>query len=156
MVFQMLVAVFPAALISGAIAERMKFASYLVFALLWTTFVYDPVAHWVWGPEGWIRHFGALDFGGGLVIHLTSGLAALCCALMLGQRKGLDHEDLHPHNLTLTALGTALLWFGWLGLDVGQARGQHGGGRRPSSRRSWPAARASWAGVYLSISRNGR
>jgi ammonium transporter, Amt family len=123
MVFQMLVAVLPAALIAGAIAERMKFASYLVFALLWTTFVYDPVAHWVWAPGGWIRHMGALDFGGGLVIHLTSGLAALCCALVLGQRKGLDHEDLHPHNLTLTALGTALLWFGWLGLDVGQARG---------------------------------
>jgi Amt family ammonium transporter len=123
MVFEMMVAVFPAALIGGAIAERMKFASYLVFALLWTTFVYDPVAHWVWAPEGWIRHMGALDFGGGLVIHLTSGLAALCCALVLGQRKGLDHEDLHPHNLTLTALGTALLWFGWLGLDVGQARG---------------------------------
>ena len=123
MVFQMLVAVLPAALIAGAIAERMKFASYLVFALLWTTFVYDPVAHWVWAPEGWIKRHGALDFGGGLVIHLTSGLAALCCALVLGQRKGLDHEDLHPHNLTLTALGTALLWFGWLGLDVGQARG---------------------------------
>ena len=91
--------------------------------------VYDPVAHWVWSPGGWIRHLGALDFGGGLVIHLTSGLAALCLRSVLGKRKGLDHEDLHPHNLTLTALGTALLWFGWLGLNVGQARGQHGGGR---------------------------
>ena len=106
----------------------MKFVSFVLFALLWTTFVYDPVAHWVWSTDGWIRHLGGLDFGGGLVIHLTAGLAALCCALALGQRKGLDHEDLHPHNLTLTALGTALLWFGWLGLDVGQARGQHGGG----------------------------
>jgi Amt family ammonium transporter len=123
MVFQMMVAVLPAALISGAIAERMKFASYLVFTLLWTTLVYDPVAHWVWSPAGWIRQYGALDFGGGLVIHLTSGLAALCCALVLGKRKGLDTEDLHPHNLTLTALGTALVWFGWLGLNVGQARG---------------------------------
>ena len=123
MVFQMLVAVLPVALISGAIVERMKFASYLVFSLLWTTLVYDPVAHWVWGPGGWIRQLHALDFGGGLVIHLTSGLAALCCALVLGKRKGLDTEDLHPHNLTLTALGTALLWFSWLGLNVGQARG---------------------------------
>ena len=123
MIFEMLVAVLPAVLISGAIAERMKFVSYVLFALLWTTFVYDPVAHWVWSADGWIRHLGGLDFGGGLVIHLTAGLAALCCALALGQRKGLDHEDLHPHNLTLTALGTALLWFGWLGLDVGQARG---------------------------------
>jgi ammonium transporter, Amt family len=123
MMFQMMVAVLPVALISGAIVERMKFASYLAFALLWTTLVYDPVAHWVWGTGGWIRHFGALDFGGGLTIHLTSGLAALCCALVLGKRKGLDTEDLHPHNLTLTSLGTALLWFGWLGLNVGQARG---------------------------------
>jgi ammonium transporter, Amt family len=122
MIFQMLVAVLPAALISGAIAERMRFASYLLFTLLWTTLVYDPVAHWVWGSEGWIKRLGALDFGGGLVIHLTSGLAALCCALVLGQRKGLDHEDLHPHNLTLTAMGTALVWFGWLGVEVGQAR----------------------------------
>lgn len=123
MIFEMLVAVLPTVLISGAIAERMKFVSYVLFAILWTTFVYDPVAHWVWSPDGWIRHLGGLDFGGGLVIHLTSGLAALCCALALGQRKGLDHEDLHPHNLTLTALGTALLWFGWLGLEAGQARG---------------------------------
>jgi ammonium transporter, Amt family len=123
MIFEMLVAVLPAVLISGAIAERMKFLSYVLFAILWTTFVYDPVAHWVWSTDGWIRRLGGLDFGGGLVIHLTAGLAALCCALALGQRKGLDHEDLHPHNLTLTALGTALLWVGWLGLDVGQARG---------------------------------
>jgi ammonium transporter, Amt family len=123
MIFQMMVAVLPPALISGAIAERMKFASYVAFTLLWTTLVYDPVAHWVWAPGGWIRHYGALDFGGGLTVHLTSGLAALCCALVLGKRKGLDTEDLHPHNLTLTALGTALLWFSWLGLNVGQARG---------------------------------
>jgi ammonium transporter, Amt family len=122
MIFQMMVAVFAAALISGAIAERMKFSSYLIFILLWTTFVFDPVAHWVWGPGGWIRNLGALDFAGGLVVQLTSGLAALCCALVLGKRKGLDTEDLHPHNLTLTALGTGLLWFGWLGLNTGQAR----------------------------------
>jgi Amt family ammonium transporter len=123
MVFQMMVAILPLALISGAIVERMKFSAFLVFSLLWTTLVYDPVAHWVWGEGGWIKNLGALDFGGGLVIHLTSGLAALCCALVLGKRKGLDTEDLHPHNLTLTALGTALLWFSWLGVNVGQARG---------------------------------
>jgi Amt family ammonium transporter len=125
MIFEMLVAALPVVLISGAIAERMKFASYVLFALLWTTFVFDPVAHWVWSPDGWIRRLGALDFGGGFVIHLTSGVAAWCCAQTLGQRKGLDHEDLQPHNLTLTALGTALLWFGWLGLNVGQARGMN-------------------------------
>jgi ammonium transporter, Amt family len=123
MTFEMMVAVFTAALISGAIAERMKFASYVVFVLLWTTLVFDPVAHWVWSPDGWIRRMGALDFAGGLVVHLTSGLAALCSVWVLGKRKGLDTEDLHPHNLTLTALGTGLMWFCWLGLNAGQARG---------------------------------
>jgi ammonium transporter, Amt family len=118
MVFQMMVAVF-----SGAVVERMKFSSYLVFILFWATLVYAPVAHWVWGPGGWLSTSGALDFAGGLVVHLTSGLAALCCVLVLGKRKGLDTEDLHPHNLTLTALGTGLLWYGWLGLNAGQARG---------------------------------
>ena len=130
MIFQMMVAVFAVALISGAIAERMKFSSYLVFTLLWTTFVYAPIAHWVWAPDGWIKRLGALDFAGGLVVHLTSGLAALCCVRVLGKRKGLDTEDLHPHNLTLTALGTGLLWFGWLGLNSGQARARGRGGRR--------------------------
>jgi Amt family ammonium transporter len=123
MLFELLVAVFAAALISGAIVERVKFSSYLVFTVLWSTLVYDPVAHWVWGPDGWIKKLGALDFAGGLVVHLTSGLAALCCVRIVGKRKGLDHEDLHPHNLTLTALGTGLLWYGWQGLNAGQARG---------------------------------
>jgi Amt family ammonium transporter len=123
MLFQMLVAVFAAALISGAIVERVKFSSYLLFTVLWSTLVYDPVAHWVWAPDGWIKKLGALDFAGGLVVHLTSGLAALCCVRVVGKRRGLDHEDLHPHNLTLTALGTGLLWFGWQGLNAGAARG---------------------------------
>ena len=121
--FQLLVAVFSVALISGAIVERVKFSSYLLFTVLWSTLVYDPVAHWVWGPDGWIKRLGALDFGGGLVVHLTSGLAALCCVRVVGKRKGLDHEDLHPHNLTLTAIGTGLLWFGWQGMNTGAARG---------------------------------
>jgi Amt family ammonium transporter len=123
MVFQMLVAALTAALISGAIAERAKFAPYVVFIFLWTTVVYDPVAHWVWSPTGWLHRQGALDFAGGLVVQLTSGLAGLCCAVVLGKRKGLDTEDMNPHNLTLTALGTGLLWFGWLGLCAGQAKG---------------------------------
>jgi Amt family ammonium transporter len=122
MLFQMMVAIFTSALIAGAIAERGKFNAYALFIVLWTTLVYDPVAHWVWSPGGWIRRLGALDFAGGLVVHLTSGLSALCCAVALGKRKGLDTEDLSPHNLTLTALGTGLLWFGWLGLNCGQAR----------------------------------
>ena len=122
----------------------MKFASYLVFTLLWTTFVYDPVAHWVWGPGGWIRKLGALDFAGGLVVHLTSGLAALCCVRVLASGKGSTHEDLHPHNLTLTALGTGFLWFGWLGLNVRAGAGLQTR-RRP--RRSWRPILAGSAAI---------
>jgi Amt family ammonium transporter len=122
MVFQLMFAVITPALISGAFAERMKFSAYLLFTLLWATFVYDPVAHWVWGAGGWIKvHLGALDFAGGLVVHLISGIAALCCVLVMGKRKGLGSEEMHPHNLTMTALGTALLWFGWFGFNAGSA-----------------------------------
>jgi ammonium transporter, Amt family len=127
MVFQMMVAALSAALISGAIAERARFLVYVLFVLLWTTLVYDPVAHWVWSSDGWIHKQGGLDFAGGLVVQLTSGLAALMCAMVIGKRKGLDTEDMNPHNLTLTALGTALLWFGWLGLSCGGARGANAG-----------------------------
>jgi ammonium transporter, Amt family len=122
MVYQLMFAIITPALISGAFAERMKFSAYLAFCLLWSTFVYDPVAHWVWGTGGWIRvHLGALDFAGGLVVHLISGIAALCCVLTLGKRLGHGEEEMHPHNLMMTALGTALLWFGWFGFNAGSA-----------------------------------
>ncbi len=122
MVYQLMFAIITPALISGAFAERMKFSAYLTFTFLWATFVYDPVAHWVWGTGGWIRvHLGALDFAGGLVVHLISGIAALCCVLTMGKRKGLGEEEMHPHNLTMTALGTAILWFGWFGFNAGSA-----------------------------------
>jgi Amt family ammonium transporter len=156
MIFEMMVAVFTSALISGAIAERMKFGAYVVFIALWTTLVFDPVAHWVWGPGGWIRRMGALDFAGGLVIHLTSGLAALCSVWVLGKRKGLDTEDLHPHNLTLTALGTGLLWFCWLGLNAGQARGATSAGAASvvATILAGSAAIVSWSALeYLHKSR---
>ena len=124
MVYQLMFAAITPALISGAFAERMKFSAYLLFTVLWATFVYDPVAHWVWGQGGWIRvQLGALDFAGGLVVHVISGIAALCCALTMGHRKGLGREEMHPHNLTMTALGTALLWFGWFGFNAGSALG---------------------------------
>ena len=123
MVYQLMFAVITPALISGAFAERMKFSAYLLFTLLWATFVYDPVAHWVWGSGGWIHTMGALDFAGGLVVHIISGVAALCCVLVMGKRKALDTEDMHPHNLTMTALGTAILWFGWFGFNAGSALG---------------------------------
>jgi Amt family ammonium transporter len=121
MVYQLMFAVITPALISGAFAERMKFTAYIAFTLLWATLVYDPVAHWVWGPGGWIRTLGALDFAGGLVVHVISGIAALCCVLVMGKRKNLGTEEMHPHNLTMTALGTAILWFGWFGFNAGSA-----------------------------------
>ena len=122
MVYQLMFAIITPALISGAFAERMKFSAYVAFCLLWSTFVYDPVAHWVWGTGGWIKvHLGALDFAGGLVVHLISGIAALCCVLTMGKRRGHGEEEMHPHNLMMTALGTALLWFGWFGFNAGSA-----------------------------------
>ncbi|HMB06659.1 MAG TPA: ammonium transporter [Isosphaeraceae bacterium] len=121
MVYQLMFAVITPALISGGFAERMKFSAYVAFILLWATLVYDPVAHWVWGAGGWIKTMGALDFAGGLVVHIISGVAALCCVLVMGKRKGHGTEEMHPHNLTLTALGTALLWFGWFGFNAGSA-----------------------------------
>ncbi len=121
MIFQMMFAVITPALITGAIAERFKFKTYLVFLILWATFVYDPLAHWVWGVGGWIRNLGALDFAGGLVVHVSSGVAALAAALTVGKRKGYGDEPMPPHNLTMTLLGAALLWFGWFGFNGGSA-----------------------------------
>ncbi len=121
MIFQMMFAVITPALITGAFAERFKFKTYLVFLVLWATFVYDPLAHWVWGTGGWIKNLGALDFAGGLVVHISSGIAALAAALLVGKRKGYGEEPLPPHNLTLTLLGAALLWFGWFGFNGGSA-----------------------------------
>jgi Amt family ammonium transporter len=121
MIFQMMFAVITPALITGAIAERFRFKTYLVFLILWATFVYDPLAHWVWGTGGWIRNLGALDFAGGLVVHISSGIAALAAALLVGKRKGYGDEPMPPHNLTMTLLGAALLWFGWFGFNGGSA-----------------------------------
>jgi Amt family ammonium transporter len=121
MIFQMMFAVITPALITGAIAERFKFKTYLVFLILWSTFVYDPLAHWVWGMGGWIRNLGALDFAGGIVVHISSGVAALAAALMVGRRKGYGDEPMPPHDLTMTVLGAALLWFGWFGFNGGSA-----------------------------------
>jgi len=123
MVFQMMFAIITPALISGAIAERIKFKAYLVFITLWAIFVYDPLAHWVWGVGGWIREMGALDFAGGLVVHISSGVSALAAALVLGKRKGYGTELMAPHNLTMTLIGAALLWFGWFGFNGGSALG---------------------------------
>ena len=121
MMFQMMFAIITPALISGAFAERFRFSTYLVFVLLWSTFVYAPLAHWVWGVGGWLRSLGALDFAGGLVVHISSGVSALAAAIIIGKRKGHGHEHMPPHNLTMTILGATLLWFGWFGFNGGSA-----------------------------------
>jgi Amt family ammonium transporter len=121
MIYQAMFAVITPALISGAFAERMKFSAYIVFTLVWTTIVYDPVAHWVWGAGGWLKQMGALDFAGGIVVHATSGFSALAAALFIGKRKGFLQEPMPPHDLPLTVLGAGLLWFGWFGFNAGSA-----------------------------------
>jgi Amt family ammonium transporter len=147
MVYQLMFAVITPALISGAFAERMKFTAYLVFSLLWATLVYDPVAHWVWGG-GWIgAQLGALDFAGGLVVHVLSGVAALCAVMVVGRRKGLGEEEMHPHNLMMTALGTGLLWFGWFGFNAGSAfsAGQSAVAAFVNTNTAAAAAAVSWS-----------
>jgi ammonium transporter, Amt family len=121
MIYQAMFAVITPALISGAVAERMKFSAFMLFMLLWTTLVYDPLAHWVWGTGGWLKELGALDFAGGIVVHISSGISALAAAIILGKRIGFPHEALYPHNLPMTVLGAGLLWFGWFGFNAGSA-----------------------------------
>jgi len=121
MVFQLMFAVITPALITGAFAERMKFSSFLLFVVLWATFIYDPLAHWVWGVGGWLRNLGALDFAGGTVVHISSGISGLACALVLRRRLGYGREVMAPHNLPMTVLGASLLWFGWFGFNAGSA-----------------------------------
>ena len=126
MVFQCMFAVITPALITGAFAERTSFPGFLLFSLLWMTLVYDPIAHWVWAVDGWIHGMGALDFAGGTVVHLSSGVAALAGALMVGRRRGYLREPMPPHNLTLTLTGAGLLWVGWFGFNAGSALAANG------------------------------
>ncbi len=121
MIFQAMFAIITPALIIGAYAERVKFSAFLLFTVLWATFVYDPLAHWVWNPGGWLRALGGLDFAGGIVVHVSSGVSALVLAILLGKRVGYNHKPIRPHNLPFTVLGGALLWFGWFGFNAGSA-----------------------------------
>jgi Amt family ammonium transporter len=121
MAFQGMFAIITPALISGAIAERMKFSTYCVFIVLWATLIYDPIAHWVWGSGGWLLGLGALDFAGGTVVHLSSGISALVTVLIIGRRLGHPTEQMLPNNLGFTVLGAGLLWFGWFGFNAGSA-----------------------------------
>lgn len=124
-IFQMTFAIITVAIISGSIAERMKFSAFVVFISLWVVIVYAPIAHWVWGG-GWLMSDGALDFAGGTVVHINSGVAGLVAAYMLGKRMGLGKESMAPHNLTLTVLGASLVWVGWFGFNGGSALGANG------------------------------
>lgn len=125
MVFQMMFAIITPALITGAIAERAKFSTFIVFVLLWATFIYDPLAHWVWGG-GWIGAMGALDFAGGTVVHISSGVAALVATFFYGARRGYRRDALVPHNLPFTVIGASLLWVGWFGFNAGSALAANG------------------------------
>jgi Amt family ammonium transporter len=121
MLFQLMFAIITPALITGTFAERLKFSTFLVFTLLWATLVYDPLAHWVWAKGGWLGSMGTLDFAGGTVVHISSGVSALAAALVVGKRQGFGREPMPPHSLPFTVVGAALLWFGWFGFNAGSA-----------------------------------
>jgi len=120
MIFQAKFAIITPALVAGAFAERMRFSSFIVFIIAWSTFVYSPLAHWVWGG-GWLGDWGALDFAGGAVVHISSGMAAVVAAIVMGNRRGLGESNLGPHNVPYVVLGASLLWFGWFGFNAGSA-----------------------------------
>jgi Amt family ammonium transporter len=156
MIFQAMFAIITPALIIGAFAERMKFSAFLVFTLLWATFVYDPLCHWVWGIGGWLRNMGALDFAGGTVVHINAGIAALVTALVIGKRKNLDHNPPAPHNLPFIILGTGLLWFGWFGFNAGSALAANGLAVNAFVVTNTAAAAAGLSWALIEWMRNGK
>ena len=152
MLFQMMFAIITPALISGAVAERMKFSAYLMFTVLWVTFVYFPLAHMVWGKGGLFNwalggRMPVLDFAGGMVVHISSGVSALVCALVLGKRLGYPREPMPPHNVVLSLIGTGLLWVGWFGFNAGSAvsAGKLASSAFAATHFSASAAALSWA-----------
>ena len=120
-IYQAMFAIITPALISGAIVERMRFRAYLAFLVLWSTFVYAPLAHWVWGAGGWLQKMGALDFAGGTVVHISAGVSALVAARFLGPRRDFQRVPISPHNVPVVLIGAGLLWFGWFGFNAGSA-----------------------------------
>lgn len=156
MAFQMMFAIITPALIFGSVAERMKFKAFMIFLVLWATLVYDPLAHWVWGVGGWLRGLGALDFAGGLVVHISAGITALVAAIMLGKRRGYPEEPMPPHNLTMTVIGAALLWFGWFGFNAGSALGANGLAANAFVTTNTAAAAATLAWVIVEWLQHGK
>jgi ammonium transporter, Amt family len=155
MAFQMMFAVITPALIIGAFAERMRFSAFLAFILLWATFVYAPLAHWVWGEGGWLKNLGVLDFAGGIVVHTSAGVAALVTTLFMGKRKNLEHTP-SPHNLPFVVLGTSLLWFGWFGFNAGSALAANGLAVNAFVVTNAAAAAAGLSWALLEWIRNGK
>jgi Amt family ammonium transporter len=156
MLFQMMFAVITPALITGAFAERKKFSTFIVFILLWATFVYDPLAHWVWGVGGWLRNLGALDFAGGTVVHISSGVSALAAAIIIGKRKGYGHQPMPPHNLPMTVMGASLLWFGWFGFNAGSALAANGLAAHAFTTTNTATAAAALAWMFTEWSSRGK
>lgn len=124
--YQLMFAIITPALFSGAVAGRMRFPAFVAFGLVWSILVYDPLAHWVWGAGGWMHNLGVLDFAGGIVVHISAGVAALVAALVLGKRRDYKVKSILPHNIPLTLIGAGLLWFGWFGFNGGSALGANG------------------------------
>jgi Amt family ammonium transporter len=156
MAFQMMFAIITVALISGAVADRLKFSAWVAFAVLWSSLVYNPVAHWVWSPNGFLLLKGALDFAGGTVVHIISGVSALTACLILGKRKGHGDENMLPHNMTYVLLGTGLLWFGWFGFNAGSALGANGIAATAFVNTNSAAAAAALAWCMIEWIRNGK
>jgi len=154
--FQAMFAAITVALISGAVVERVRFSAYLLFVLAWTTLVYDPLAHWVWGDNGWLHSLGALDFAGGTVVHVSAGTAALVAAIMLGQRRAIGRGALVPHNVPFTMLGAGLLWFGWYGFNAGSALGASAVAVNAFMTTHAAAAAALTTWLLIDLWRNGR
>ena len=157
MIYQLMFAIITPALITGAFAERMKFSAMAVFLILWSIFVYSPMAHMVWGKGGLLNaslggRFPTLDFAGGTVVHVTSGVSALVCALYLGKRVGYPKEAMPPHSVVLSVIGACLLWVGWFGFNAGSALGS---GRARHQRLREHPLRRSWRGPRLGRLRNG-
>jgi Amt family ammonium transporter len=156
MAFQLMFAIITAALISGSFAERFRFPAFLIFTLLWTTIVYDPLAHWVWGYGGWLNRLGVLDFAGGTVVHISSGVSGLVTALVLGKRRGHGKEPMLPHNIPFVVLGAGLLWFGWFGFNAGSALAANGLAANAFVVTNTAAAAAALAWVFTEWIHNGK
>lgn len=154
--FQMMFAVITPLLITGAFADRIRFRSYLVFIILWSIFIYYPVAHWVWGKGGWLGSLGVFDFAGGIVVHVNAGMAALAAALIIGKRRNFGPEILRPHNIPLAAIGASLLWMGWFGFNAGSALTAGGLAANTLLVTQTASAASSLVWILLSWKRSGK